>query len=631
MAREKSKALTRADMIALLKSRGQKGRLSKMTKPQLKALVEKTAPPDDRSAHNETRPKGDLELEPDEQGGGHYFSREGKTRSKGAHEHKKNPWPATDTKAPAAPKPASPKKKKKKTDLEDPEATVTPDLAERRLNNNRHPATGAKLKARGGRAPGVIAERMRFLLRGKQYGTRAVNAADIKDHLFNLDAEYAAEFPDERGSRSGIDEANVVEGDRARREPDRLPQPATFVERQEGEGAGAGHSYRGWMKKNLKQYGGNMGAAAAAYRKQKGSGKEKGPMVTQDGGHYVRADGSTGSKEGAKYAGHRHRPAKNPVSDSDSEEDTRSTAPTRRITRGMDPRDARRARREQGGRGHGEQEGDGLWDDLKQGWDKDASAVESAGKAIENSSVGRAVARGYNSYEGYMDKHPLAQSLADDAIAGLGVAGLTLATGGFGTAAAVTELTEGAEVTAGAAETAATEGAEADAAESDAADARASRSNSDGPEPEPEPLANPASVGDTAAGADANAGAEGTMSNEVETANQKASKALKDAAESAKGKVKTAAADQASSFREKLKVVGKTAGLGVVGERAEEAAKDYQAGHEDDPGAGGPGGKGEGGKPANYFAERFEADQFSANSRALHHDGPTGFGNPWYS
>ena len=179
--------------------------MSKMTKPQLKALVEKTAPPDDRSAHNETRPKGDLELEPDEQGGGHYFSREGKTRSKGAHEHKKNPWPATDTKAPAAPKPASPKKKKKKTDLEDPEATVTPDLAERRLNKNRHPATGAKLKARGGRAPGVIAERMRFLLRGKQIGTRAVNAADIKDHLFNIDAEYAAEFPDERGSRSGID------------------------------------------------------------------------------------------------------------------------------------------------------------------------------------------------------------------------------------------------------------------------------------------------------------------------------------------------------------------------------------------------------------------------------------------
>ena len=79
------------------------------------------------------------------------------------------------------------------------------------------------------------------------------------------------------------------------------------------------------------------------------------------------------------------------------------------------------------------------------------------------------------------------------------------------------------------------------------------------------------------------------------------------------------------------KMVGKTAGLGIVGERAEEAAKDYEAEYEDDPGAGGPGGKGEGGKPANYFAERYEADQFSANSRALHHDGPTGFGNPWYS
>ena len=35
--------------------------------------------------------------------------------------------------------------------------------------------------------------------------------------------------------------------------------------------------------------------------------------------------------------------------------------------------------------------------------------------------------------------------------------------------------------------------------------------------------------------------------------------------------------------------------------------------------------------PANFFADRYEENQFSANSRALHHDGPTGFGNPWYS
>jgi hypothetical protein len=55
MARKK--AMTRSDLISLLKSRGTKGRLSKMTKPQLKALVEKTAPPDDGPARDETRPK----------------------------------------------------------------------------------------------------------------------------------------------------------------------------------------------------------------------------------------------------------------------------------------------------------------------------------------------------------------------------------------------------------------------------------------------------------------------------------------------------------------------------------------------------------------------------------------------
>ena len=51
MARKK--AMTRSDLISLLKSRGTKGRLSKMTKPQLKALVDKSAPPDDGPAHDE--------------------------------------------------------------------------------------------------------------------------------------------------------------------------------------------------------------------------------------------------------------------------------------------------------------------------------------------------------------------------------------------------------------------------------------------------------------------------------------------------------------------------------------------------------------------------------------------------
>ena len=44
MARKATK--TRAELIALLKSRGIKGRLSKMTKPQLLAMVRATAPPE---------------------------------------------------------------------------------------------------------------------------------------------------------------------------------------------------------------------------------------------------------------------------------------------------------------------------------------------------------------------------------------------------------------------------------------------------------------------------------------------------------------------------------------------------------------------------------------------------------
>eukprot|EP01043_Picozoa_sp_COSAG02_P130301 COSAG02_NODE_67960_length_251_cov_1.697368_1_plen_83_part_11 len=77
MARKK--AMTRAEMISTLKSRGQKGALSKMTKPQLKALLEKTAPPGTHS--HEDKPRSEIALEPDEQGGGHYFRKNGETKS----------------------------------------------------------------------------------------------------------------------------------------------------------------------------------------------------------------------------------------------------------------------------------------------------------------------------------------------------------------------------------------------------------------------------------------------------------------------------------------------------------------------------------------------------------------------
>ena len=125
MARKK--AMTRADMIALLKSRGTKGRLSKMTKPQLKALLEKTAPPGGKHSADEKPPKGDLELEPDDQDGGHFYRKDGTTRSDGKHEHEKNPWPTEKSKAPApAPKPKA--RKKKLDPIEDPDADITVDL-----------------------------------------------------------------------------------------------------------------------------------------------------------------------------------------------------------------------------------------------------------------------------------------------------------------------------------------------------------------------------------------------------------------------------------------------------------------------------------------------------------------------
>ena len=40
------------------------------------------------------------------------------------------------------------------------------------------------------------------------------------------------------------------------------------------------------------------------------------------------------------------------------------------------------------------------------------------------------VGSAYNSNEGIMDKHPFIHDITDDAVIGLGVAGLTLATGG---------------------------------------------------------------------------------------------------------------------------------------------------------------------------------------------------------
>ena len=159
------KTMTRADMIALLKSRGQKGALSKMTKAKLKTLIENTAPPDDEQ-HGSDRPSGDLELEPDEhQKGGHYFDKTGKPRAArhARHTHEKSTWPVSQ------------------------------------------------------------------------------------------------------------------------------------------DGSGSGHGYRDFMKTHLKQYGGSMQKAAAAYREQ------------QKGGHFVKRNGSPGRGEDGNKYHHKHTPDKNPA------------------------------------------------------------------------------------------------------------------------------------------------------------------------------------------------------------------------------------------------------------------------------------------------------------------------------
>ena len=689
MARKKS--MTRADMIALLKSRGTKGRLSKMTKPQLKAMLEKTAPPGDKPDADEKRPKGDLELEPDDQDGGHFYRKDGTTRSDGKHEHKKNPWPTENSKAAPAPKPKS--RRKKLDPIEDPDADITVALVNRRLNADRHPATGRKIS-------GKKASEMQYILMGNSM-TRIMDGDrvakdDIEQRLDNIDKLHKQEFPSTKSKGADVDVANVIDehSKRTRSKPDRLSeqQPDAFADERDEEdgqrGEGAGHSYRSWMKQNLKQYGGNMSKAAAAY-KQRGAGrdddlgpepepeplaeptrstKRRGSMTLQDalkegliskanfdkymdkylketfgvssdkelaelkrqhraarqqdGGHYARGDGTVSDKEKTKYSGHTHRPARNPTKGDSSDEESAPASPDRRITRGMDPREARRERRNQGGRGRGEQEGEGLfdgsWDSLKTGFIHDsdvlAHGVESVGHSLASSSFGRAVGSAYNSYEGFMDKHKVIHDIVDDAALGLGVAGLTLATGGLGDAAVLGAEGTGATVEAEATETAADEGASkaASAAEKDAS--KAGDDGGDlGPQPEPEALPgggrqsfalNPASVGDAGATAEANAGKDGVMSSEAESANKKASDALKDAGNKIGDRVKQEADTQVSTMREKLKAVGKTAGLAVVGERGEELTKDADEDEhaDDDP----DGGKGTGSKPPpGYFANQF--------------------------
>ena len=106
---------TRAELIALLKSRGIKGRLSKMTKAQLLAKVKATAPPEKAEEKPQQHMSG-LRLEEADEGdqeGGHRFNMKGEVNKsdakKAKHTHAKSSWPAV-----AKPKKAKPKKPKLK-------------------------------------------------------------------------------------------------------------------------------------------------------------------------------------------------------------------------------------------------------------------------------------------------------------------------------------------------------------------------------------------------------------------------------------------------------------------------------------------------------------------------------------
>ena len=159
-----------------MKSRGVKGKLSKMRKHELQELVRQSAPADKRE------PTG-IMLEPDEQAGGHYFNKKGETKSDGAHEHRTDPWPVTEK--------AKPKKKappKKYNAVTDPKAKLTGKLVTQRLNERRHPATGKKLQPREGKSASNIAEAMRSIISANPIGASEIKDSDL-ERMQNIDQE----------------------------------------------------------------------------------------------------------------------------------------------------------------------------------------------------------------------------------------------------------------------------------------------------------------------------------------------------------------------------------------------------------------------------------------------------------
>jgi hypothetical protein len=133
---------------------------------------------------------------------------------------------------------------------------MTAKLANDRLNDDRHPVTGAKFKPRPGLSITTQREGYRWAIRGKQYGPREIAEADIDKHLEGIDEVFQQEYPETR-TADAISEDNIVDGTRNRSEPQRLPQPAIGVE-QDGEGMSY-HARLSWRAPEAAGHGSSAG------------------------------------------------------------------------------------------------------------------------------------------------------------------------------------------------------------------------------------------------------------------------------------------------------------------------------------------------------------------------------------
>ena len=655
--------ITRSQLIVTLKSRGIKGKLSKMTKGDLMDLVRKSAPPSGGRGAD-----AGISLEPDhQQDGGHYFDRKGNTRSDGKHTHVKDPWPADS--APARAK----KKKKKKDPLVDPDAKLTAALVNKRINADLHPGTGRKLR---GQESG---ERFRWLLRRK-FGDAAVTAKDLEERLFNVDEEYRKEYPgDSKKDGGAVDRANITADPRSRREPDRLPQPATFdVERRgEAEQGGEGLSYHAYMRANLKQHGGNMQAAAAAYRGQAGghfvdskSGKPSaGETMKYKHSHPGLNPAPRGSSGGDSYKSSNKSKSKLPEAEpSDDDEDLELTddedaAAAPRLTRQTSPRSRRRIGRTApmpaqayvASLPRGEQrraaqairvamEGPAQLSApeavrlFKARRIRDAQAGSQPDEFVDDGEEDQPLGeQGGGGFESWMAKHPFIQSMADDALGGIAVVGLGLVTGGLSEAFAPAEdLAVTSALKGAVSDTVSTATAGARAAAEDAVQG-ASRA------------VTTATTGARAAAADAVQGASSAVTTTADDAvasatdamqatRDRVSAAVTDAATSATASVKKrvgeevdrVTADATQAFRGKAKAAAKAVGLGVAGERGEllgkTAEEEFEADKEDNPAPAPP--------PTGLLQTDADIRQLRglfAQRHSAMDDGPRPFGNPWYS